>query len=285
MLDLIKFAKEEKDKLQNFIFCLDGFILNGLNYIKCSLGDAATNKKFKPLDSTQLPKFFSSKQEVCAPQTGSLLSRHGSMKQNTTNTKLIYSNLRTNDSMGKHSQPANEPLYDVMKNKYRNLFGNSEKYSTGKELIDKSDIVGSAKNIFASFENGPVLGGTQKGASLLNREDTGKGYRGGNYENNVITSKYNDLKTKDQSLQNRRLEAATSHRHSQDTPDPSNVFNITTKSGFGRPAMMRSDAIKQNTSVRGSTGDGQRPEVGWKQANQNNLIDSHVGNSTVGFEK
>ena len=48
---------------------------------------------------------------------------------------------------------------------------------------------------------------------------------------------------------------------------------------------MRSDAIKQNTSVRGSTGDGQRPEVGWKQANQNNLIDSHVGNSTVGFEK
>jgi hypothetical protein len=212
---LIKFAKKEKDKLQNFIFCLEGFILNGLNYIKCSQGDAATHNKFKRLDSTQLPKFFSSKQDqIGAPQAGSLMARHNSMKQKPINTKLIYSNLRKNESMDKHSLPANEPLYDLSKSKYRNLLGNSERCSTGKELIENSDVVGSARNIFANFENGPKLEGTPKGAHLLNRTDTGKYRRGSNYENFVIESKFRDLKSKDQTLQDRRLEATTSHRQS-----------------------------------------------------------------------
>jgi hypothetical protein len=114
--------------------------------------------------------------------------------------------------MDKISVPANEPLYDLSKNKYRNLLGNSEKYSTGKEHIENSDIVGSARNIFANFENGPKLEGTPKGAHLLNRTDTGKYRRGSNYENFVIEKKFSDLKTKDQTLQDRRLEATTSKR-------------------------------------------------------------------------
>jgi hypothetical protein len=167
------------------------------------------------LDSTQLPKFFSSKQDqIGAPQAGSLLARHNSMKQNSIQTKLIYSNLRRNESMDKHSLPAKEPLYDLPKNKYRNLLGNSERYVTGKELIENSDIVGSAKNIFSNFEQRPKLKGNPKVTHQLNKTDTGKYHRGPNYDNFVIDRKFSDLKTKDQTLQDRRLEATSLHRQS-----------------------------------------------------------------------
>jgi hypothetical protein len=57
------------------------------------------------------------------------------------------------------------------------------------------------------------------------------------------------------------------------------------KTGYGSAVRMLSNSMKQNATLRCSTGDGQRPEVGWKQASQGIFIDNDVGNSKVGFEK
>jgi hypothetical protein len=57
------------------------------------------------------------------------------------------------------------------------------------------------------------------------------------------------------------------------------------KTGYGSAVRLLSNSMKQIRTLRSSTGDGQRPEVGWKQASQGIFIENSVVNSGVGFEK